>query len=116
MATIPLQQVTRWGGDTMAITVVNKKAVNLMSLILAIPCSDRVVIAADGRTTDFETGKTLPATLKIFELTDNSAVLVAGNGLVDKLDRYMDDLVHAVRIKGHTNVVDIALDVKEIID
>jgi len=87
-----------------------------MTLILAIPCRDRVVIAADGRTTHFEAGKHLPDMLKIFELTPNSAILIAGECLIDDLSEYMDKLVQDVRARGNTNIVDIARDVKAIID
>lgn len=100
----------------MPISVKRQRVINLMSLALAICCKDLIIIAADGRSTDFATGKARPPVDKIFELTHNSALAITGEGLVDKLDKYMDDLVHAVRGKKHTNIDNIAEDVREIID
>jgi 20S proteasome alpha/beta subunit len=100
----------------MAITTVKNEVINLMSLVLAIACDDRIVIAADGRSTDFDTKEANPDVIKMFELTNNSAVLVAGNGLIDYLDKYMDELAHAVRVIGHINGSEIARDVETIIN
>jgi|GEM_PF-4357759 len=100
----------------MPISVKRQRIINLMSLTLAIPCKDSIVIAADGRSTDFDTGEARPPVGKIFELTPNSALAITGEGLVDKLDKYMDDLVNAVRDKKHTSIDDIVKDVQAVID
>jgi 20S proteasome alpha/beta subunit len=87
-----------------------------MTLILAIRCNDRIVIAADGLATDFDTGDKLPARDKMFKLTDNSAILVSGSGLIDDMDTYFEDLVQAVRATGHHSIKDLADDIKGIVD
>lgn len=87
-----------------------------MSLTLAIPCRGSIVLAADGKSTDFETGEARPSVTKLFELTDNSAIAITGAGLVDKLDKYMDDLTHTVRGMNHATIDTIAKHSKEIID
>lgn len=76
----------------MPISVKQQRTISLMSLTLAIPCKDSIIIASDGRSTDFDTGEARPPVEKIFELTPNSALAITGEGLVDKLDKYMDDL------------------------
>lgn len=87
-----------------------------MSVALAIPCRSFIVIAADGKAMDFETGKARPPVDKVFELTNNSAVAITGAGLVDKLDSYMGGLVHIVREMNHADIDDIARRVREIVD
>ncbi len=87
-----------------------------MTLVLAIACSDRVVVAADGRSTDYDTGKPNADVRKIYELTPNSAILVAGNGLIDDFSNYVEYMANSVRKSNHQRVSDIAKEAKGIID
>lgn len=87
-----------------------------MTLVLAIPCKEGIIIAADSKAIDFDTGDARLPICKIHELTVNSALVITGSGLIDKLDEYIDGLVQSVRDKGHTSIDNIAEAVKQIVD
>lgn len=77
-----------------------------MSLLVAIACSDRIVMLSDGLVTDDDLG-TLLDEQKLFKVTFNCAVAVGGEGIGDYLPDQLKNL-HVKNERKHIKRVSTA--------
>ena len=77
-----------------------------MSLTIAIPCSDRAVIAADSVATDHESGLIVGSVLKIYKLTYNSAFTVTGEGIIDNFNEYLVEMIQSIGDRSPVDIIE----------
>ena len=79
-----------------------------MTMILAVPARDRIVVMADGMGVDTDTQEVSLHEVKIFALAKNVAALVTGMGLED-IPKFMNEAVSSIKADDYS-------DFKEIVD